>query len=784
MTLLILFTSAWVAGILVARAFGFPCVWFLLALPPALVLLLGWGDRRWARRGFAVLLGVLLGGGRMALSEPQITPEHVAFYRGAGTVEVVGVVVAEPDRRSTDIRLRLRVEQLKDPDGETSDVGGRLLVYGPAHASVHYGDRIRVSGELRTPPVFPEFSYRDYLARQGIHALLRVDDISTIASHQANPLLDALFRFKVRAHEVLVSLLPEPQASLLAGILLGIEQGIPEHLDEAFVATGTSHVVAVSGFNLTLAAALVTRFGRRWFRGWTQLIASWLIIWVYVLLVGASAAVMRAGVMSSVLVLGQCADRKVHGPTSVAAAVLFLTLGNPYALWDTGFQLSVAAMLALMLYVPPITEWAVGALERFVDPDRARRWVSGPGQILIVTLAVQIATLGITVGTFRRISLIAPLTNQLILPIQPFVMTSGALTLAVGLLARPLGSLLGWITWVFLAYTTTVVEWTATFPLAEIKLGSMAASVGWAYYLVLILLSGWLMLSDETRVRVRAAAQSASPAFLAGGAVLVLLVAYQMTHPDGRLHVAFLATEGGDAVFMQTPTGRQVLIDGGRDPRQTLSAISKEMPFWDRSLDLVILTSPDPSRLDGLVPVLERYDVGFVGFSPEVGFGSTFERWRELLAERPRGASGILWRDDCWELDEAVHLEVLWPARGEEGPLILQIVHGEVRFLLMGDATAVVEGRLLSLDGVKLRSHVLQLARHGDKTCCSAPFVQAVAPEVGVVSPTSAGIPPVVSARMMDTPLYRTDKLGTIRVVSDGDRIQITPRLEQGNGSQ
>ena len=204
--------------------------------------------------------------------------------------------------------------------------------------------------------------------------------------------------------------------------------------------------------------------------------------------------------------------------------------------------------------------------------------------------------------------------------------------------------------------------------------------------------------------------------------------------PDGRLHVHILDVGQGDAIFIQTPHGHQILIDGGPDAPQTLSRVGRRMPFWDRSLDMAALTSPDEERLAGLIPVLERYHVDFVSVGPEAGSGNLYETWERLLEERPSDTVGHLSSGMSWQLDQDVTLRTLWPDVGESGPLVLQIVYGETSILLPGDATTVVEEALVARHHEDLRSTVLLAPRHGDATAATPAFLQAVAPEVAVIS--------------------------------------------------
>ena len=780
MTPLVLVTVAWVSGILLAQAFVVPPAWLLLPLPCAVTLMLGWGDQRWARRGAAMLIALSLGAGRLLLAHPASAqaasaPGHVVAYVDSGAIGLEGVVVADPDRRATDTRLQIDAVEIGAAGQALRDVEGQILLIAPAYTDVRYGDRIRVSGSLALPPVFDTFSYRDYLARQGIYALLRSDHVDVVASHQANPVLDRLLQFRTHAHSVAVNLLPEPQGSLLAGILLGIEQGIPKDLVEAFELTGTSHIVAISGFNLSLIAGLVSRLSRYIVKRRGQLPVTWLAIWTYVLLVGASPAVLRAGVMASLAVLALQEDRKVHGPTSLASAVLLLSLIDPFILWDLGFQLSLAAMTALILYVPLLTGWLEGPLEWLTDRVAAESAITLLADVLIVTVAVQIMTVGITINTFGKISLVAVLTNLLVLPAQSFVMLFGGLALVLGMTIRPLGVVCAWLAWVFLAYTTLVVEWTASFPWAAVELGTAEPLPVWAYYLLLGLITWWV--TRPTLVRERAAAFITGlnrTVVVVGAAIVVLIGAAIVARPDGRLHVVFLDVGDGDAVFIRTPTGRQALIDGGSDARRTLAALGKQMPFWDRSLDLVVLTSPDEDRLNGLVPVLSRYDVAAVAISSESGQGETYEAWSEALATRPTGSWAPAAGSALMDLDPDVTLHVLWPPAGVTGPLVLQVAYDEVRFLLLGDATTVVEEALVVAYGHGLRSEVLQLARQGAQTSTSATLLQAVAPQAVVVGlDEGTTLSSYVLARIMDVPLHQTGRDGTVDVSSNGATIDI-----------
>ncbi|HOU15270.1 MAG TPA: ComEC/Rec2 family competence protein [Anaerolineae bacterium] len=777
MTPLVIFVLAWAGGELLAQAAHFPLVWLLPALPIALVLLLGWREQPAARCAAIILCGLLLGAGRLACAQPHIDAGHIAFYNNAGRVALEGVVVREPDRRPTLTNLHVDVKTLIVATGERIPLRGRVLVKAPAYNTIAYGDLIRVTGRLETPPTFESFSYRDYLARQGIHSLLRQADIEILASHQGFFLWEWLYRYKAHALNTLLTLLPEPQASLLAGILLGVESGIPDDLNAAFVATGTSHIVAISGFNLTIVAGAFVQMAAWLLKGRGKTLLPLVGLWLYTILVGASAAVLRAAVMATVAILARREKRATHGPTSLAAAVWVMTLINPYVLWDVGFQLSLAATLGLIFYTRPVSKGFEWLFAHFTPLERAQQIIKGKwlSDALIVTIAAQITTTGVIIGVFHRLSLVTLLTNFFVLPAQQYLMAAGAAALLAGLILRPIGQLLGWLAWVFLTYTIGVVRLTATFPLASVELGNITLPFVWGYYLVLGLLTWWFSRSQDERQRLIRAFKTASEWYKVGAlSAVVLLMVYLYVAPDGRLHVFILDVGQGDAILIQTPGGKQILIDGGADARQTLAQLGRRMPFWDRSLDMVILTSPDADRLTGLVPVLERYKVAGVYTGPETGHGNVYTQWEALLAARPSQSVERLWAGTAREPETGVTLHALWPTQGESGPLVLRLTYDNTSFTFGGDASALVEETLVARYGSTLHSNVLILARHGAKTASTTVFLQAVAPEIVIISAGESAPAPAVLARLMGTPIYSTDQDGAVEIVSDGQRLQVT----------
>ncbi len=243
----IYFGTGWLIGIWLASALNVPIEIFLAAtIVPVIGFRLWRGDRRMLRTWISVI-SAIAGGIRYNLSIPHFDQSALLTYNNSGEVTVEGAIDADPDVRDTYINLRVKTERLTLPDKSMRPIEGLLLTRPTRPAEFKYGDRVRVTGELIAPPEFATFSYKDFLARQGIYSMIDRPRIAVLDHDQGSPILAAVYSFRSHARDVMTHILPEPQASLLNGILLGDDSGLPSDVQEEFRRTGTSHIIAISG---------------------------------------------------------------------------------------------------------------------------------------------------------------------------------------------------------------------------------------------------------------------------------------------------------------------------------------------------------------------------------------------------------------------------------------------------------------------------------------------------------------------------------------------------------
>ena len=254
---------------------------------------------------------------------------------------------------------------------------------------------------------------------------------------------------------------------------------------------------------------------------------------------------------------------------------------------------------------------------------------------------------------------------------------------------------------------------------------------------------------------------------------------------SGKLTVAFLDVGQGDAIYIEAPNGNQILIDGGGS-KTVLRQLSKVMPFYDRSIDVIIATHPDKDHIGGLPDVLQRYDVDFFLDSGRESDSATFRELLRLIevvgVERIEAKRGMV-----IVLDDDVYLNILFPDRdvpeieSNTASVIAQLVYGETEFMLTGDSPKAIEEYLVMLDGEGLESDVLKVGHHGSKTSSAETFLGFVSPKYSVISAgrdNKYGHPHedvVKTLEQFGSTILSTQNKGLIVFESDGENLIVVP---------
>jgi len=677
-----------------------------------------------------------------------------------GAVEIGGVALADGAVVEGRGQIVLRVHEM---GGETlaRPAGARVAVGGEAALpEILAGDRVRLWASLRPPRGFATPGARDSQAaarRDGLAAFGYCKSARLVVVEGAGA--GALARARAHARRQIAAYVPgESEQGLVRAMLLGDRAGLDAETLERFRASGTYHVLALSGAQVALVGALLLLGLRR--LGVSPAVSGPLVaasLGIYAAFVGAEPPIVRAAIMAGVLLLGRSLELDGDALNLLGLAALVLLLRKPSEVGDPGFQLSFVATLGLVALTEPLR----GFLPRV--PARLSLALAG-------SLAAQLALAPLLVVHFHRLAPAALGLNLLAVPLSTAVLLLGA------------------------ALVTATAGWEAL----GVPLGAAAGVAAQA-----LLLSGGLVdLVPGLDVRV----PDPWPPVLAAHVLGVLLLAIGRRVPglllsavalaglawggprpggDGRLEVAVLDVGQGDAIVVRSPRGRYLLVDAGgsHDERFDVGEAVVGPFLWHRrvrELDALVLTHAHPDHVGGASRLARSVRVGMVWEGPapagERAYAELSSRLRSAGTSRLAARRGA-----CFDWD-GVRIEVLgpppptrrpWRTRNDDS-LVLRLRFGAFRMLLTGDAEAAGEG---ALEPGPLT--VLKVAHHGSRTSTADDLLGAARPQLAVISvgernPFGHPAPEVLDRlRRHGVGTFRTDRDGAVTIDTDGCRVRV-----------
>ncbi len=443
----------------------------------------------WQKKNYKTiaLFGVffILGALRLEFSKPNFeNPKYLAHYNGQ-EVTVEGFIVQEPDIRLDHQKLTISVKYLNTQNKsenhesfyeKSKEAKGRLLIKTGLYPEYKYGDLLRIFCQIQEPEPIENFSYDKYLARYDIYSVCWRGRIEKIDSNQGNKIMSVIFFIKLKFMDSVNRIISEPYAAFLSGLLVGARRGIPDYLLEAFNRTGTTHIIAISGSNITIIAAVIIGFMQ--FLGISRKRSFWWIsfgILIFVIMTGATASVVRAGIMGIFVLLAKQLGRSSRATNALVFTAFIMLVVNPKILmFDAGFQLSFLATVGLVYINPIIQKYFENFSELF-----------GLKEALITTLSAMVTTTPLILYQFGRLSIVAPVANVLILPIIPATMAIGFIAGFFGIFSQFIGEAFAWPAWILLEYMVRVSETLSSWKFASIDLGSFHWILMLAFYSVI-----------------------------------------------------------------------------------------------------------------------------------------------------------------------------------------------------------------------------------------------------------------------------------------------------------
>lgn len=771
------------------------------------------GAEVWARRrmvtlaplGRAValaLMAVCAGGASHAVytaSSPRALHSVVEAASGQ-PLRMMGTVANAPERGRSSTRFTLDVDKISGPDS-LKGMDGKVRVTlrpSPWESStgsfprLHEGNRVQLTADVQTAPGQRNpggFDYGAYLARRGVCCTAYVGQPSNVTrrgrSQSALTRTVVEVRRHIRAH-IRQYVPSEDGRAVLQALLLGDRSRISDEQQRQFATTGLTHLLAVSGLHVFLVGmvfyVLLRPFLMRFRLRWRMVevgraVATVGVLCLYMVLTGTRPSVVRAVVMATLFIGGIVFQRSTHSLNTLGVAALVLLAVRPPALFDAGFQLSMAAVAAIVTIDPRLQEWL---------PDRWMQSMAGEWTIstLTVSVAATIGTAPVLLYHFGWVSIAGLLLNVVGIPCTGLALSAAIAMVVTGGLWSVVGAAFGSTADLFVQG----LLWTSRQGELWLSWGGVRMPEPDLWVLGGIV-SGAVALAQWPRPRLRWRCVGAALLFLTGGIWADALG----PNAEPTLDLLFFDVGQGDAVMITTPEDRRILVDTGpRSPYGSSAAASSIVPFLrQRGIDrlhAVVVTHPDEDHLGGLPALLRAVDVERVFHSGQRVDTDLFRESRRLLKRRKIPHSTAR-RGDTLSVGSSVRIEVLGPPAHPESvgiesengrSVVLRVAYGETAILLPGDIESVAERNLVRVYGSDLGSRVVKVPHHGSETSSTRPFVQSAVDTmrgtkavVSVGQENQFGMPDAEVLRRwraFGSEVHNTARSGGVWLRSDGDR--------------
>ncbi len=761
---------------------------------------------------------------------------------------IKAIVVSDAQNKDYKDVYQIKVIEIENSSKNTFQLLCNIKKEKNKSLTLEYGDEITFKAIYEIPSTARNeggFDYANYLKTKQIAGTVNItaSDVQITGKNRVNVIKSKMNQLKNSMIQKIKNLLPTENASICIGLLLGDQSFITEEIKESFRQSNLSHMLAISGSHIAyLLPAVLTFFSIFPLHQRFKKCIGIVFLIFFMLLVGFAPSIVRACLMSMYILLAQILYKKADVYQSLGISTIIILLGNPYALLNIGFQLSYGGTIGIVLFSKKLClkrlkedkivkqsdsieqnedlkeKGKKEKKEKKTEPKTKKETIkdvvnkvkNSIKEMAIVSLAANLIIFPIMIYHFNTLSATFLISNILASPISAISLIIGLIFIILLFVCNPLAILFSYILNPLLTLFVKIAQWSSKLPLSQILLPTPAIWQITIYYIILFLIffPKW---ENTTKNTVKNSRTEKTYQFVIKYQkqiillfILLLLFPYFLTNlPSSHLTISMIDVGQGDSMLIQTPKGKNILIDGGGSELGTFDVGEKTLlPYLlDKNItkiDYMLFSHFDSDHCDGLFTILEKLPVKNVIISKQGKSSENFKQFLSIIQEKKVNVL-LVQEGDNIVIDNEISINILFPQADFISENILNnnsIVaklewknsSGEVisSILLTGDIEQIAEEKLVEKyqNTNILNATILKVAHHGSKSSSIQPFLELVKPKValiGVGENNHFGHPNEgVLQRLenLNTIIFRTDKNGEINLKIDKNgKIQAKTKL-------
>jgi competence protein ComEC len=807
-----------ITGIVIGYYYPIPYYLLFSAIIFILVFLLITIRNRWPKASFFLIINFVIILGIFDIQIHQYSTNnnnHIKHFTDKGKLQIEGIVIDNPILYPDKTFLVVQCIQIVE-DKSYRPVSGNIRLSVPDDSNFQYGDFIRFQTSLKKIQSFHNpggFDYERYMNLHGIYAtgfVANDSNIILLRPNTASGIRLKLETFRLYLKEIIYQNASSPQKEIIEAMTIGNQKAIPAAVRDNFNKTGTSHILSINGLHIGIIAASAFFFVFLVLKSSEYLmlrfniiklatVAAFLMVLISAFIAGMEIPVQRSTLMALVFLIALVVGRQKDLYNTLFMAALIILVISPEALFDSSFQLSFMAVLALIYIIPRFRDFSIKQLDLL--PLWGQSIIRYIYLSAIVCSAVTIGTLPLIIYYSNRVSSITIIANLISVPLLgTLVLTISMFFILSAFFSPVIAGYLIKLASFFVQISVNIINKLAAVPWSSFNCITPNIVEIAVFYLFIFLL---IQFIDE-RGKKKTQKGFLLRRFQVLKYLLVIVVLFfgaditYLTFKDkfsSDLKITIIDVGQGNSTFVRFPGGKNMLIDGGGFSYSSFDTGKSVLaPFLYheriRNVDTVVLSHPHPDHLLGLIYIMNNFNVRQVWRSNLPIDLEIYPEWEKAI--KLNNINVCMTSNKSPErIFNGVRVKVLWPLNYSpqdvnnlsydevnDSSLVLKITFGKVSFLIPGDISADVEKQLIK-SKIDLISDVLVVPHHGSTHSSSAEFIKAVACRYAIVSAGKANVfhhpHPSTLQRYNDAGvnIFRTDHDGAVTLMTDGTKMVV-----------